>query len=211
METPTSLLLVEGRSEEYAIKEFCKQWGVDINFHISSEGSITKLKTSFKMHLKSSNVLRKLWVIIDADTSYDCAWQSIRDILERSGKYNPPTQLGATGLILSPIDENDLIVGVWIMPNNQDVGMLEDFMMSIIPEDNDLLHEAETVIANIEQKNIQKYKHVHRAKAKLHTWLAWHDEPGDSINVAIRKNLFSRDKELVNAFRTWIMELKASE
>lgn len=54
METPTSLLLVEGRSEENAIKEFCKQWGVDINFHISSEGSITKLKTSFKMHLKSS-------------------------------------------------------------------------------------------------------------------------------------------------------------
>lgn len=89
--------------------------------------------------------------------------------------------------------------------------MLEDFMMSIIPEDNDLLNEAETVIAGLEQKNIQKYKHVHRAKAKLHTWLAWHDEPGDSINVAIRKNLFSRDKELVNAFRTWIMELKASQ
>ena len=207
METPTSLLLVEGRSEENAIREFYKQWKIDINFDISSEGSITKLKTSFKMHLKSSNILRKLWVIIDADTSYACAWQSIRDILERSGKYNPPLQLCPKGLILTPIDENDLVVGVWIMPNNQDVGMLEDFMMGIIPEDNMLLHEAETVLTNIEKKNIQKYKNVHRAKAKLHTWLAWHDEPGDSVNVAIRKNLFSQDKELVIAFRAWLMEL----
>lgn len=207
METPTSLLLVEGRSEENAIREFYKQWKIDINFDISSEGSITKLKTSFKMHLKSSNILRKLWVIIDADASYACAWQSIRDILERSGKYNPPLQLCSNGLILTPIDENDLVVGVWIMPNNQDVGMLEDFMMRIIPEDNMLLYEAETVLTNIEKKNIQKYKNVHRAKAKLHTWLAWHDEPGDSVNVAIRKNLFSQDKELVIAFRAWLMEL----
>lgn len=207
METPTSLLLVEGRSEENAIREFYKQWKIDINFDISSEGSITKLKASFKMHLKSSNILRKLWVIIDADASYACAWQSIRDILERSGKYNPPLQLCSNGLILTPIDENDLVVGVWIMPNNQDVGMLEDFMMRIIPEDNMLLHEAETVLTNIEKKNIQKYKNVHRAKAKLHTWLAWHDEPGDSVNVAIRKNLFSQDKELVIAFRAWLMEL----
>ena len=207
METPTSLLLVEGRSEENAIREFYKQWKIDINFDISSEGSITKLKTSFKMHLKSSNILRKLWVIIDADASYACACQSIRDILERSGKYNPPLQLCSNGLILTPIDENDLVVGVWIMPNNQDVGMLEDFMMGIIPEDNMLLHEAETVLTNIEKKNIQKYKNVHRAKAKLHTWLACHDDPGDSVNVAIRKNLFSQDKELVIAFRAWLMEL----
>ena len=207
METPTSLLLVEGRSEENAIREFYKQWKIDINFDISSEGYITQLKTYFKMHLKSSNILRKLWVIIDADASYACAWQSIRDILERSGKYNPPLQLCSNGLILTPIDENDLVVGVWIMPNNQDVGMLEDFMMEIIPEDNMLLHEAETVLTNIEKKNIQKYKNVHRAKAKLHTWLAWHDEPGDSVNVAIRKNLFSQDKELVIAFRAWLMEL----
>lgn len=160
METPTSLLLVEGRSEENAIREFYKQWKIDINFDISSEGSITKLKTSFKMHLKSSNILRKLWVIIDADASYACACQSIRDILERSGKYNPPLQLCSNGLILTPIDENDLVVGVWIMPNNQDVGMLEDFMMGIIPEDNMLLHEAETVLTNIEKrifKNIKMY------------------------------------------------------
>lgn len=207
MKAPTSLLLVEGRSEENAVKEFYKQWGMDINFNISNEGSITNLKTSFKMHLKSSNVLRKLWLIIDADTSYACAWQSVRDILERSGKYNPPARMCSTGLIIKPIDENDLIVGVWIMPNNQDVGMLEDFLMGIIPEDNELLSEAETVITNLEKKRIQKYKNVHRAKAKLHTWLAWHDEPGDSVNVAIRKNLFSQDKELLNAFRGWIMEL----
>lgn len=207
MKTSTSLLLVEGRSEENTIREFYKQWKIDINFDISSEGSITKLKTSFKTHLKSSNVYRKLWIIIDADTSYACAWQSIRDILERSGKYNPPLQLSPNGLILTPVDTNDLFVGVWIMPNNQDIGMLEDFMMGIIPEDNMLLNEAETVITNLEKKNIQKYKNVHRAKAKLHTWLAWHDEPGDSVNVAIRKNLFSQDKELVITFKNWLMEL----
>lgn len=207
METPTSLLLVEGRSEENAIREFYKQWGIDINFNINNEGSITKLKTSFKMHLKSSNVLRKLWIIINADISYACAWQSISDILERSGKYNPPKQLSPKGLILKPIDENDLVIGVWIMPNNQDIGMLEDFMMKIIPEDNELLSEAEIAITNLEKKNIQKYKSVHRAKAKLHTWLAWHDEPGDSVNVAIKKKLFSQDKELVNVFKDWIMEL----
>lgn len=202
-----SLLLVEGKSEEKAIKEFFNKWDCAINFEISNENSITKLKPSLKTHLKSTNTLKKLWIIMDADKSYDAAWQSIRDILERSGKYVPPKIMPKSGLILLPKDSNDIIVGVWIMPNNQNIGMLEDFMMSIIPEEDKLLIESEDVITTLETKGIQKYKSVHRAKAKFHTWLAWQDEPGESINVAIRKNLFNRDMDLYNAFKVWIMEL----
>lgn len=35
------------------------------------------------------------------------------------------------------------------------------------------------------------YKDVHRAKAELHTWLAWQDPPAMMLSVAVRKGLLT--------------------
>ncbi|MFI3262903.1 MAG: DUF3226 domain-containing protein [Rikenellaceae bacterium] len=213
MEDKKSLLLVEGKSEMYVIGELCPICGITKNFEIEAENSINTLKIALKTYLKSTNQFNKIWVIIDADTNFASAWQSIRDILIRSGKFpdvNHKTILPNTGIVIKPKDCNDITVGVWIMPNNSDVGMLEDFLMSLINDNNNLYKEAQDIIEKLElDKNIYPgiYKPVHKSKATIHTWLAWQDEPGQSLGTAINKRLFNTDKDLCARFTNWLNQL----
>lgn len=205
----TSLILVEGKSEKTVLPELCKICNIDIKFNIKPENSLSELKKALKTFLKSTNTFRKIWVIIDADDNFEGAWQSIKDILLRSGKYtfDSHIQMPEDGFIIDPIDPDDLTIGVWIMPNNKDIGMLEDFMMKIIPENDELLPIAHDIVKQLD-KDRGKYpgifKTVHESKAKIHTWLAWHDAPGESLSVAVQKRLFATDKELCSRFIKWV-------
>lgn len=48
----TSLLLVEGKSEQTVIPRFCKECGIPQYFDIESGKSLEQLKTAMKLHLK---------------------------------------------------------------------------------------------------------------------------------------------------------------
>ncbi len=207
-----SMLLVEGKSEKTVIPELCRLCGVRCDFTIEAKDSINQLKAAFKTLLKSSNTLDKLWVIIDADTNLDGAWQSIRDILLRSGRYtiSKTMKLPADGAVILPDNPSHLTIGVWIMPNNTDVGMLEDFMATLIPDEDSLLPHACDITDKLDsERNIHAglFKAVHLSKARIHTWLAWHDTPGQSLSVAVQKRLFATDKELSKRFAAWIDKL----
>ena len=56
--------------------------------------------------------------------------------------------------------------------------MLEDFALNMIPAEDLLIRKVEVVLSELEAEGIQRYKQVHRSKAKIHTFLAWQDEPG---------------------------------
>ena len=143
-EQEKSLLIVEGRSEEMILPQLCKKCNVTINFEIKPENSIVQLKQAIPIHLKSTNIYRKLWIIADADNNADNVWKAIKNLLLKSGRYtfdsNMP--LPPTGAVINPDDPEDITVGIWIMPNNSDRGMLEDFMLNIIPPDDTLLEKA---------------------------------------------------------------------
>ncbi len=212
MENQTSIILVEGKSESFVLPELCKKAGIEMNFEIKQQNSIDELKKALKTYLKSTNTLRKVWVIIDADKNIDGAWQSIKDILLRSHKYSFDSKvpLPDGGAIISPIDPDDLIIGVWIMPNNRESGMLEDFMLKLVPDGDSLMQEADSIIEKInnERENYKGlFKEVHKSKAKIHTWLAWHDAPGESLSVAIQKRLFDTNTELSRLFSEWLAAL----
>lgn len=209
MEESLSMVLVEGKSERAVLSELCRQCGIEMKFSIEPANSLNELKKALKTRLKSTNTLRKLWVIIDADVNFDGAWQSIKDILLRSGKYkfDEKLPLPAEGFIIEPVDKADLTVGVWIMPNNSDVGMLEDFMMKLIPDNDTLLPIADNIVESIDAKRTEHegvFKAVHKSKAKIHSWLAWHDTPGESLSVAVQKRLFATDKTLCTHFVNWL-------
>lgn len=208
----SSLLLVEGKSEVHVIKELCKLCNINTTFKTEPKDSLSELKTALKTELKSTNIYRKIWVIIDADVNFDGAWQSIRDILIKSRKYdiNHKLQLPDNGIIIQPKDHNDITVGIWIMPNNSDVGMLEDFLISLIPDDNKLIKKSKNIISEIDKErdlHDNVFKKVHESKATVHTWLAWHDTPGESLGVAINKKLFQTNADLCVKFNDWLTKL----
>lgn len=212
MEKLSSIVLVEGKSEAQILPVLCRMAGIEVDFRIQPENSLNELKKALKTYLKSTNTLKKIWVVIDADLSFDGAWQSIKDILLRSGRYafDAKMSLPSGGAIIAPLDKEDLTVGVWIMPNNRDVGMLEDFLLSLIPESDSLLPSADDILDRLDeerQRHVGIFKHVHKSKARIHTWLAWHDTPGESISVAIQKHLFATDKDLCRRFNQWLSAL----
>ena len=51
------------------------------------------------------------------------------------------------------------------------------------------------------------YRHVHRAKAELHTWLAWQDPPGLQMHLAVRARLLRPTEAVTSGFVAWFRRL----
>lgn len=203
-------LLVEGKNDKHVIWNLAEKLKLKETFYVEEKDSYTQLLSSLPTTLKSTNILKRLGVIVDADENLKGHWDAIRDILVKSGFYSSiPEILPKNGLICYPDDDEQIIFGLWIMPNNNLNGMLEDFIGYMIPnlENNSLLMKTDEVLTDIEANKINNYKKVHHSKARIHTWLAWQDEPGTAMGTAITKQILSTDGELCCTFASWLKEL----
>lgn len=201
-------LLVEGKDDQHVVWNLAERLRLKETFEVVSKDSYEQLIDALPVELKSTNVLERLGIVVDADEGAERHWRAIRDVLERSGFYSElPRVLPVDGLICKPDDEEQLVVGVWIMPDNRLGGMLEDFVACMIPEGDKLLLEVDAVLENLEINKLNQYKSVHHAKARMHTWLAWQDEPGMPMGTAITKQVLATDGELCNRFVDWLCRL----
>lgn len=118
-----------------------------------------------------------------------------------------PGPLNAGGVIChANIQGADFKVGVWLMPNNTDTGMLEDFLRDLIAEGDKLLPIAKDATRNA-LKTDPRFAAVHEPKAVIQTWLAWQKNPGLPIGTAITAHCFRHDTEVANAFVKWFRDL----
>lgn len=93
------------------------------------------------------------------------------------------------------------------MPNNQLPGMLEDFVVHLIPNGDVLRSKAESILQEIEQAGINRYSLVQHPKALIHTWLAWQEKPGMPMGQAITAQVLSYDSAIARTFVTWLKHL----
>lgn len=203
-------LLVEGKNDLHVIWNLAERLNLNETFDVVEKNSYHQIIASLPTMLKSTNTLKRLGVIVDADENLKGHWDAIRNILIESGYYSSfPLDLPKEGLICKPDDDEQLIFGLWIMPDNNLNGMLEDFICYMIPEpENDaLLAKTDKVLEEIESEKINNYKDAHHSKARIHTWLAWQDEPGTAMGTAITKHLLSTDGELCNNFVSWLKKM----
>ena len=202
-------LLVEGKNDQHIIWNLAQRLGLKETFEVVAKDSYSEIITVLPTELKSTNTLERLGVIVDADVNIDGHWQAIRNILLKSGFYEVPECLPKEGLVCQPIDPEQLVFGVCIMPNNHLKGMVEDFIIQMIPDtDNDrLLKKADAVLQELEDNNWNLYKAVHHSKARIHTWLSWHDEPGLPMGTAITNQVLSTDNDLCKMFVGWLKRM----
>ena len=201
-------LLVEGKNDQHVIWNLAERLQLKETFEVVAKESYRQLMEALPVELKGTNVVERLGIVVDADECSDTHWQAIRNILLKSGFYsNLPKVLPEDGLIVEPDDKEQLIVGAWIMPDNRLSGMMEDFVACMIPEGDQLLNEADAVLKHLEGNRLNRYKPVHHAKARIHTWLAWQDEPGMPMGTAITCRVLSTDKELCGRFVSWLCKL----
>ncbi len=94
-------------------------------------------------------------------------------------------------------------VGVWLMPDNQQEGTLEDFLRTLVKEANPLLPHARESTTQAKSRHGANYRNVDEKKAVLHAWLAWQSEPGLPYGTAIRAQYFRPDSPVAERFVAW--------
>ena len=158
-------LLVEGKDDLHVISALCKKHIISENFNIIACKGIDDLFKVVPTVVINPN-FNTIGIIIDADSNISKRWSKLRNILIGKG-FNIPNDLPLLGLICKNTDE--VKVGVWIMPDNNLNGMLEDFIRFFIPENDPCLVIANATLEKIETQKLNKYAAIHKSKALIHT------------------------------------------
>ena len=144
--------------------------------------------------------LEALGVVIDANGDARRRWNQVRDRC-RNEFDGLPDEIPEDGLKVNHRDGPRF--GVWIMPDNRFCGMLEDFLIRLIPDELGPLYGlAQNCVAEA-ARNGASFKDVHKTKAEIYTWLAWQDEPGPQLHEAVKHRVLDPKKPESRAFVDW--------
>ena len=177
------LMLVEGKDDEHVLYHLLLHHKVPDGFKIKDKKGIDNLLETLDVELIGSG-LKRLGIVVDADVNIQGRWGALRSILTESGYTNVPAKPEASGTI---IEQPGLpVVGLWLMPDNTLPGMLENFIGFLVPPGDALWPRSEECLLQVMAAD-RRFAAVHRPKALIHTWLAWQEEPGTPLGLAITK------------------------
>lgn len=200
---------ISARFRGYETQVFIK----DQYLEIREKGGVDQVK-KFENLLESLAIETKanndgfLGIMVDANSSLDDRWKSLINRLkdEEIGYENVPENPIQQGVIL---ERQGFLpkLGIWVMPNNQLLGNIENFIRLLVPEQRENLWQlAEKVVVEIpEEEKLFADKDI--IKAKVYTFLAWQDEPGRPMGESITRRYFQTDAPDAINFVDWIRKL----
>ena len=123
------LVLVEGADLEYFLAGLLFHHGMRPGFQIFDFGGVDELRPSIKAFAAAPDFDRvdSLAVIRDAEGGPEAAERSVLDAVRDAG-LNPPPEPGE-------FSDPKPAVGTYILPNNEDPGMLETLCLNAVQED----------------------------------------------------------------------------
>lgn len=205
-----SVLLVEGKDDQHVVWSLMEHYQVPEVFKVIDCDGIDNLLQELSLRLTTPTMHKSIGVVMDADVNLQARFDSFCSILSKTGKYDLSQMAPqAGGTVIAPVDENYPVIGLWLMPDNRSNGMLEDFVMTLADGDDELMKEADTVLNSIEAKKINRYTSVHRSKAKIHTFLAWQEEPGKPMGQAITAKVLDAEATSAKVFMEWTKQVFA--
>jgi hypothetical protein len=202
--TGNKVLLVEGKNDCHVIFALCKAHGIPESFGLydceSDDGVLKRLNALIHPTDKPETI----GVVLDIDVrTVESRWQQIQGKIESYG-YDFPELPNPAGTIL-PLNGDKPKLGIWLMPNNQNPGMLEDFLMPLANAKS-ISFAAESV-NSAKEKGVTTFKDVHHSKAVIHTYLAWQDEPGKPLGQSITSHVLNPETDIARLFTAWLTEL----
>ncbi|MFN8513683.1 MAG: DUF3226 domain-containing protein [Thermomicrobiales bacterium] len=205
----TRYLLVEGNSDKRVIESLCIRHGIETPQFPPVDG-INQLLDGIPGRINSPG-LEVMGIVVDADLNREARWQSLRDRFQDRTKLAElayldfPAMPSVNGWISE--GKNQPRVGIWLMPDNQRTGILEDFVSDLIPDTDVLKLKAGAVLQELEAEGIHRYTEVSRPKAFIYTWLAWQREPGRPMGMSITHRDLPHDSPAALAFVDWLRRL----
>lgn len=209
-EETSKVLIVEGKNDCHGIYQIAAKRGLNGLFGIwQGENDIQALER-FGGLLVDRKRPQTLGIVLDSDRDDDGAvpgverrWDQITNRL-RGYKYAIPASPEAAGTVIEGPDGLPR-VGIWLMPDNQQDGMFEDFLLSQISIK--AFEFAQQTVRTAREQGFGTYKLVHESKAITHCYLAWQDEPGHPLGIAIKSGLFNTESDSARQFVSWLSRL----
>lgn len=169
---------------------------------IKNEEGLTNLVKAFPTALKQSG-LQRLGVVVDCDPEKGmCArWQQWSNLARNAGYDVVPKTPAQQGTIL--FREGGPALGLWVMPDNQGEGLLEDFVGFLVPPGDAMWEWADKCLDQVPPCP-SRFKPSHRAKARIHSWLAWQEEPGTPMGSAITQRYLDAHAAHALRFVAWL-------
>jgi hypothetical protein len=101
------------------------------------------------------------------------------------------------------------VVGLWLMPDNELPGILEDFVGLLVPDNEKprKLWTRATEAVQLKPDDERLFGPTGTKKAMIHTWLAWQEEPGSPMGPAIRKGFLNPHAPQAQKLIAWLRAL----
>ena len=217
-----NILLVEGESDRGLLEALCKKWHIpvgqvkvctprDAGHAKNSKQAVWAVLPIYLAQLADGQI-EKLALVVDADSppngGFDRTLSQLQPLLAQHG-YQGLADKAAPGLRFTHADGLPE-VGAWVMPNNTDSGMVEDWLKNCLHADEaDLMRHAQQAIASL--PGGPKFKALHRSKADIATWLAWQAQPGHGLYHAVQPGLLDDNAPLLVALHGWLVQIFAAK
>ncbi len=167
---PKNLLLVEGADDQHVVRHLCGCHQDMPPFAICDKRGFPRLRAAIGPETKVSGRVA-LGILVDANSQPCGRWQAIAHQLQEVD-IELPTQMAAAGAIV----DGSPRVGVWLMPDNESTGELEDFVTRLIPDQDPIWPRAQRYIDDLPAAH-RKFAAQKVLRAKIHAWLAVREEP----------------------------------
>ena len=195
----SKLLLVEGEDDKHVIEHLRRRLCPMLEFDTRSTGGVTNLFCQVNPEIKVSGRIA-LGIVVDADDNLNWCWAQIVGSLSKDN-ITPPANPKPGGTIIPCTPR----IGIWLMPNNDSSGELEDFVKTMIPMGDPVWGLSKKYIDGIPCEH-QKFSGRKALKAKLYAWLATRSVPG-RMGAAIGAEDLCADGELSSKFGDWLQRL----
>ena len=195
-----NVLAVEGKDEKNFFDALLKSLTIT-NVQIIDVGGKDNFKHIFPVYLQSDralDIIKNIGFIRDAeDREAEAAFQSICSVLNNY-KLPCPTQTGKV------IEHDGKKVNIFIMPNNNDCGMLEDLCITSIKETKvfDCVDCFVKCYANMISK--EKYN---LPKAEILAYLSTRTPVVNSLGVAAQQNVWDFSHKCFSEIKKFLIEL----
>jgi len=131
------------------------------------------------------------------DEDIQTRWSQIRGRLASAG-ISLPEKPKHDGTIVDGARPG-VRFGVWVMPDNSLGGMLEDFLGHLVPEGDPCWAYADAAVVEARRLGASHVAARH-SKARIHTWLAWQEQPGLPFGTALFAHVLKHDSPIALAF-----------
>jgi hypothetical protein len=154
------------------------------------------------------DTVRAVGILRDADDSPDRAWLSVRDTLRRLS-LPCPSRPGLFRAGPCGDDERTRTIGVFIVPDGQSTGALEDLCLRAVASDPALVCAQEFLdCVQVHSGVVCPNQHV--PKARLNAWLASRADPTLRLGQAIASGDIAPDSVAFGPIRQFLQDLAAA-